>query len=168
MESSHTSTSPSIMSILRIISDDKALTLFNTIALYSGVSGYSMSSLKEIELTSKQYYSRMSGLMKADLIKRHKGKYSLTILGKIVFDAHLNIGKALNYYWKFKAIEAIQTSTSASGLRKEDLLKLIDTLIDNHQIKDILTKELEPLENKATATQEIKQQQHQDMSKRHY
>jgi hypothetical protein len=106
--------------------------------------------------------------MKADLIKRHKGKYSLTILGKIVFDAHLNIGKALNYYWKFKAIEAIQTSTSASGLRKEDLLKLIDTLIDSHQIKDILTKELEPLENKATATQEIKQQQHPDMSKRHY
>jgi hypothetical protein len=47
-------------------------------------------------------------------------------------------------------------------------LKLIDTLIDNHQIKDILTKELEPLENKATATQEIKQQQHPDMSKRHY
>ena len=157
MESPQTTTSPSITSILRIISDDKALTLFNTIALSSGVSGYSVSSLKEMELTTKQYYSRMSGLMKADLIKRHKGKYSLTILGKIVFDAHLNIGKALNYYWKFKAIEAIQTSTSASGLRKEDLLKLIDTLIDNHQIKDILTKELEPLENKATATQEIEQ-----------
>jgi hypothetical protein len=168
MESPETSTSPSITSILRIISDDKALKLFNTIALSSGESGYSVSSLKEMELTTKQYYSRMSGLMKADLIKRHKGKYSLTILGKIVFDAHLNIGKALNYYWKFKAIEAIQTSTSASGLRKEDLLKLIDTLIDNHQIKDILTKELEPLENKATTTQEIKQQQHPDMSKRHY
>jgi hypothetical protein len=41
-------------------------------------------------------------------------------------------------------------------------------LIDNHKIKDILTKELEPLENKTTATQEIKQQQHPDMSKRHY
>jgi predicted transcriptional regulator len=112
-----------------------------------------------MELNTKQYYSRMSGLMKADLIKRHKGKYSLTILGKIVFDAHLNIEKALKYYWKFKAIEAIQTSTSASGLRKEDLLKLIDTLIDNHKIKDMLTKEFEPLENKSTATQEIKQQQ---------
>jgi hypothetical protein len=159
MESPQTSTSPSITSILRIISDDKALTLFNKIALSSGGSGYSVSSLKEMELTTKQYYSRMSGLLKVDLIKRHKGKYSLTILGKIVFDAHLNIGKALNYYWKFKAIEAIQTSASASGLRKEDLVKLIDTLIDNHQIKDILTKELDPLENHATATQEIKQQQ---------
>ncbi|CAN5536691.1 hypothetical protein BH18THE2_BH18THE2_37520 [soil metagenome] len=159
MDSPQTSTSPSITSILRIISDDKALTLFNTIALSSGGSGYSVSSLKEMDLTTKQYYSRMSGLLKADLIKRHKRKYSLTILGKIVFDAHLNIGKALNYYWKFKAIEAIQTSTSASGLRKEDLLTLIDTLIDNHQIKDILTKELDPLENQATATQEIKQQQ---------
>jgi predicted transcriptional regulator len=159
MESPQSSTSPSITSILRIISDDKALTLFNTIALSSGASGYSVSSLKEMELTTKQYYSRMSGLMKANLIKRHKGKYSLTILGKIVFDAHLNIGKALKYYWKFKAIEAIQTSTSASGLRKEDLLKLIDTLIDNHQIKDILTKEFEPPENSATATQDIKQQQ---------
>lgn len=93
------------------------------------------------------------------MIKRQKGKYSLTMLGKIVFDAHLNIGKALNYYWKFKAIESIQTSTSAAGLPKADLLKLIDTLIDNHQIRDILMKALDPLENHASVTQEIKQQQ---------
>jgi predicted transcriptional regulator len=38
------------------------------------------------------------------LVAPKRGKYSLTLLGKIVYDAHPNIGKALSYYWKHKAI----------------------------------------------------------------
>jgi hypothetical protein len=60
---------PSISLILKKISDDKTLTLFNSIAVADG-------------LTTKQYYTRISGLLDAGLIKRHKGKYSLTIIRK--------------------------------------------------------------------------------------
>ena len=49
----------------------------------------------------------------------------------------MTIGKALNYYWKLETLDSIQTSSS-DGLPKEELFKLIDTLIDNYQIKDIL------------------------------
>jgi hypothetical protein len=55
----------------------------------------------------------------------------------------LTIGKALTYHWKLKAIESIEMSASVkSGLPEGELAKLIDTLIDNHQIKDILMKSM--------------------------
>jgi predicted transcriptional regulator len=43
-----------------------------------------------MNLTTKQYYSRISGLLDAGLIKRHKGKYSLTMLGKVVYQSSDN------------------------------------------------------------------------------
>jgi hypothetical protein len=93
-----------------------------------------------MNLTTKQYYSRVSGLLNTGLIKRHKGKYSLTLLGKLVYDAQMIIGKALAYYWKLKAIESIEISSNVR-LPKEELTQLINVLIDNHFIKYILIKE---------------------------
>jgi predicted transcriptional regulator len=96
-----------------------------------------------MNLTTKQYYSRISGLLSVGLIRRDKGKYSLTLLGKVIYDAQLTIGKALTYHWKLKAIESIEMSDSVkSGLPEGELAKLIDSLIDNHQIKDILMKSI--------------------------
>ena len=128
------------MDILKAIADDKALTLFNTIAL-TGKENGCVPSLKEMQLSVKQYYSRMSALMKAGLIKRNKGNYHLTILGKTVYDAHISIGIALNYYRKLKVLESIQSS-SPGQLTKEEFIKLIDILIDNHQIKDTLYQDV--------------------------
>ena len=122
--------------ILKTLSDDKALVLFNTIALANGESEI---QIRKMGLTTKQYYSRISKMINANLIRRKNGKYSLTLLGKIVYEAHMTIGKGLNYYWKLQALDSIQTSSSA-GLPKEEFSKIIDTLIDNHQIKDILMK----------------------------
>jgi hypothetical protein len=134
----NTSLTPSVSTILKKISDDKTLTLFNSIAISMGDRNI---HLREMSLTSKQYYSRISGLMAAGLIRRQKGKYSLTLMGKIVYDAHLNIGKALSYYWKLKAIESIDMSSPGTRLAREELIQLINTLIDNHFIKDFLIKE---------------------------
>jgi hypothetical protein len=131
---------PSISFILKKMSDDKALTLFNSI---SAADGDSYIPLKEMNLTTKQYYSRISGLQDAGLIKRHKGKYSLTILGKIVYESQTIIGKTLSYYWKLKAIESIEMSASgSSGVPSEETTQLINALINNRQIKDILMKSI--------------------------
>jgi hypothetical protein len=140
---------PSITSILKI-SDDKALTLFNSIAVSNGDR---YIPLREMNLTTKQYYSRISGLMDAGLIKRHKGKYSLTLLGKVVYDSQMVIGKALDYYWKLKAIESIEMSSGAS-LPEGELSQLLNALIDNHQIKDILMKTISvsASENRSTVS----------------
>jgi DNA-binding Lrp family transcriptional regulator len=127
---------PSIISILKAISDDKALVLFNSIAVSNKNVRY--IPLKELNLSAKQYYSRISGLLNAGLIKRHKAIYSLTLLGKIVYDSQMIVGKALSYYWRLKTIEFIDMF--GPDLPAEEITQLIDALIDNHQIKDILMK----------------------------
>jgi hypothetical protein len=131
--------STSITYILKKISDDKALVLFNSIAVSSSNDDRYIP-LKEMNLTTKQYYARVSGLTDAGLVKRHKGKYSLTLLGRVVYESQMTIGKTLAYYWKLKAIESIEMSKS--GLPNEERIQLINALIDNHQIKDILMKSI--------------------------
>jgi hypothetical protein len=131
-------TAPSITCILKKISDDKALVLFNSIAVSTDNERF--IPLREMNLSTKQYYSRISGLVDAGLIKRHRGRYSLTMLGHVVYESQMIIGKTLSYYWKLKAIESIEMS--ASGLPYKEITQLIDALIDNYQIKDILMKSI--------------------------
>lgn len=130
------SSPPSIVDVIRAIADDKALSLFNSIAILGEEDGW-VPSIKEMNLTTKQYYSRIAGLLKADLIKRSMGRYSLTLFGKIVYNAQLIIGKVLNDYWKLKAIESIEAS-SLGQLPREEFTALIETLIDNKQLKSII------------------------------
>jgi predicted transcriptional regulator len=130
-------TSSSITSVLKVISDEKALVLFNNIVVCCNDIDRFIS-LKEINLSSKEYYSRISGFLKAGLIKRHKGKYILTLLGRVVYDSQMVIEEALSHYWKLKVIDQIETSHSE--LSTEEVSRLINALIDNHQIKDVLMK----------------------------
>lgn len=87
-----------------------------------------------MNLSTKQYYSRISGLTSAGLIKKKQGQYCLTALGKVVYNAHTVIGKALSYFWKMKAIESIKSSAGRELARE-----VIQSLIDNHQVRDILS-----------------------------
>ena len=129
---------PSVSDVLKKISDDKALTLFNSIAVSNGDR---YLPLKEMNLTTKQYYSRIAGLVDVGLIKRNNGKYFLTLMGKVVYQSQMLIGKTLSYYWKLKAIESVKTSSNIE-IPKEELTQLINALIDNHLIKDILIKSI--------------------------
>ena len=153
---------PSITDVLKKISDDKTLTLFNSIVV-SNEDGNIL--LREMNLSKKQFYSRLSGLMDAGLIRRRKGKYSHTLVGKIVYDAHLNIGKALSYYWKLKAIESIQMSSPGTRPPKEELTQLIDDLIDNDFIKDFLIKDALLFTLKEHQRLQDQQQQQQQQNK---
>jgi hypothetical protein len=127
---------PTLDYILKRTSDEKTLALFHSIAVADGDRS---STLRKMNLTRTQYYGRISGLIDAGLIKRYKGKYSLTLLGKVVYDSQMIISKALTYYWKLRTIESIKTSYGAAH-SNEELDQLIDALIDNHHIKDIIMK----------------------------
>jgi predicted transcriptional regulator len=128
--------SPSLSNILNRMSDDKSRALFNTIALSTGQHSI---LIKKMHLSTKQYYSRISGLTNAGLIKRNQGGYSLTYLGRVVYKVNTTIEKTLNYYWKMKAIESILLSLPAE-LSREDITDLIESLIDNHEIRDVITE----------------------------
>jgi hypothetical protein len=125
---------PSLDYILKRTSDEKTLALFNNIAISDGDKP---ATLRKMNLTTKQYYGRIFGLTDAGLIKRYKGKYSLTALGKVVYDSQMIISKALTYYWRLRTIDSIETPYGAA-FSNEELEQLIDALIDNHQIKDMI------------------------------
>ena len=123
-----------VVDILRTISDKKALYLFETIAL---VKPSSDILIAKTQLTRKQYYSRMSNLMKRGLVKRKNRKYTLTSFGKVVYDIHIIIEKVItNYYWKLKAFDLVEVTNS--GLSKEEHNKILDALIDNEDIKQLI------------------------------
>src|ERR671931_1081914 len=127
-----TSCMTSVVETLKAISNEKALIVLKTVAL-GKVDGNIVRS--KTKLTSKQYYSRMSALLKAGIVKRKSGRYNLTAFGKIVYDAQATIENAINNYWKLKAVDSIEISDE---LPKEELNKIVEILIDNHQIKDRL------------------------------
>src|SRR4029079_3547432 len=124
--------SPLISDLIKAISDDKALTIFNTVALNAGKTDLLISTLG---LTRKQFYSKMDRLMKQGLLVRRNGRYYLTSLGKILYELQSTLGIALNNYWKLKAIYSFQTP---GGLPEFEVNKLIDSLLENSNLKNII------------------------------
>lgn len=124
----------SVVEILEAISDVKSLKLFNTIATKGGSSEDLSVQLK---LSRKEYYSRMSRLMKTGIVKRKNGKHFLTAFGKVVYDAQVTVKKAVESYWKLKAIDSIDLSDEITVKERD---KLIQTLVDDVEIREILSK----------------------------
>jgi predicted transcriptional regulator len=122
--------------ILDAISDKRASDIFRSIALANSNSDILITQLK---LTRKQYYSRMSSLKKAGLVKRQNGRYLLTSFGKVISSAYMNleakIDNALGSYWKLKAIDSMDISLG------QERNKVISVLIQNQEIESLLIKE---------------------------
>ena len=121
-----------VADVLKTISDSGSLELFRIVALTKPDTDILISKTK---LTRKQCYSRISRLMKAGLIRRKNGKYILTAFGKIIYHALVRMENAVSNYWKFKAIDSLEMS---KDLPAGEHKKLIDSLIDNQEIKAIL------------------------------
>jgi hypothetical protein len=124
------------IAILNAISDKKASNLFKRIAT---TSSNSEVLIRDLKLTRRQYYSRISNITRAGLVKRKKGRYLLTPFGKVIYSAQLNfeakIENALKNYWKLEALGSMEMSS------REQSHKVITALIDNQEIKSVLMKE---------------------------
>jgi predicted transcriptional regulator len=129
---------PTVSSILKTISDAMTLAILHSI---TDTNGYKYVYLRRANLTKKQYYSKISGLLLAGLIVRKKRKYSLTTLGRVVTEAQSFIGEALSYYGQLKTIESAEPSAAnGARLQKGQLTQLINTLLDNPRLKDFVIK----------------------------
>jgi predicted transcriptional regulator len=124
----------SLADVLKSVSDDKSLSIFQSIA-HANYNNEEMS-LKKLGLSSKQYYSRISAMMATGLIKRQRGRYYLTPFGKVVYCCTMISKNALNNYYNLKAVECIE----GSDFSNEDFSKLVDALIDNREVREFLTK----------------------------
>ena len=122
-----------VVDILDAISDARALAVYKTIASEKANSNLLITKM---QLTRKQYYSRISKLIKTGLVKRENGRYTLTSLGKVIYDIQITIGVALENFWKLKAIDSFQAADST--LSKEEQTKVFDVLIQNDKIKEVI------------------------------
>ena len=109
----------SLADVLKSIYDDKSLSIFQLIA---DINSNGEISIKKLGLSRKQYYSRISAMVKNGLIKRHSGRYYFTALGKAVY------------------LKAVEVTEAHNNLSNEEFTKLVDALIDNQQVKEILIK----------------------------
>jgi predicted transcriptional regulator len=119
---------PKIINVIKSISNAKSIELFGFIALTKQDTDILISKTK---LTRKQYYSRMSSLSKAGLVKRKDGKYTLTTFGKVIYDSIATMENAINYYWKLKAIDSLEIS---KDIPAEERKKILDNLIGDQHI----------------------------------
>jgi hypothetical protein len=119
--------------IINAIADEKALALFDAIA----VSDDSDSEIliTKVRLSRKEYYMRISRLVKAGLASRKTGTYSLTMLGQIVYQAQLAIDHAVDISPKLKAVDMLKSS---SNIPEGERNKVINFLLSNELNKNIL------------------------------
>lgn len=129
----------STIAIVDAIFDKKASDIFKSVASSQLNTEFLITKLN---LTRKQYYSRMSRLTNAGLVKRQNGRYLLTEFGKVIYfaqtDLETMIEKTVDNYWKLKAIDALEISS------KEQRNDIVCALIDNQEIRSILMREEQP------------------------
>ena len=125
----------SVAKIFESLSDEQSVKLFTTIAA-DGI--YSTELRAQVVLTRKQYYSRISRMIKVGLIKRRSGKLVLTAFGKIVWESQKIVEAANKNQWKLKVLDSIDVSEE---LPKDERRKLLDNLIENRYMREILSKD---------------------------
>jgi len=135
----------SLVDVLGALSNKSALVVFKTIAENNGDSD---SLRTKLNVTRKQYYTRISALLKSGLIKRLNGRYSLTVFGELVYEATTTLEKAFNseYYWKLKALDSFDlASTENQMLSSDERNKIIEVLLrDNQRFRNILSDRVSP------------------------
>ena len=81
--------------VLEAISDLQALTLLRHLA---SKSEDSQALFGQVRITRKQYYSRITNLVKAGLVRRSGPKYAATLLGRVVCEATFILDIAINMH----------------------------------------------------------------------
>jgi hypothetical protein len=122
-----------VAKVFESLSDNVSLGLFTTIA-HESINSVVLRN--KVKITRKQYYSRLSKMMKAGLIKRNNGKLVVTAFGKIVYNVQETIENASSNQWKLRAIDSIELSDELPG---EERRQLLESLIDNKQLREILS-----------------------------
>lgn len=117
--------------LFKCLADEKSLRMFRTI--YDELP-FTISSLN---LTRKQYYSRLNMIINAKLVDKSNGRYRATSLGKVVHKFLDFLGTALaKDYWRFTAIDSLTNSNSP--LPAEEHSKIVSSLIKNKDTMGIL------------------------------
>lgn len=120
--------------VMYALGDRKSLSIIKSIAKQPADTATLRSQLN---LSRKQYYTRLSEMVDVGLIRKYRSNYTLTSFGKMVFDALGIIELGLTNYWKLKALDSLEFAKTAR-VPNEERERILESLIDNMKIKEIL------------------------------
>ncbi len=72
-------------------------------------NGRSDDLMIKLGISRKEYYSRISKLVDTGIIRRIGGEYTLTVFGRILYEARLILAKAVNEHRKLKTIDSVRS-----------------------------------------------------------
>jgi hypothetical protein len=137
-----------VAKVLHAISDEKSWILFNTIATSSDpISNGKVSVdgdggqilISRLNLTRRQYYQRISRLTSLGLIKKKKGRYNISSLGRVLYEIQKTIGVAIQNRWRLQAIDLLENSQHTNKTPVDVKNKVINTLLaDCETVREIL------------------------------
>jgi predicted transcriptional regulator len=122
-----------VSSALRTLADPKIFAILENIAFSDIDRDFLFTHLN---LSNREYYSRISCLLKNGIITKSKGKFSLTSFGRVVCNAQNLIGIALTNYWKLSAIDSLDSSRI---LPSTEYCNILNSLVSDERIKEVLT-----------------------------
>ena len=120
--------------VMYALGDRKSLSIIKSIAKQPADTATLRSQLN---LSRKQYYTRLSEMVEVGLIRKYRSNYTLTSFGKMVYDALGIIELGLTNYWKLKALDSLEFAKTAR-VPHEERERILESLIDNMKIKEIL------------------------------
>lgn len=130
--------SSTVSEVWKCLSDKKSLSILKVIHDSQPVS------IINLDMSRKQYYSKLAKLSRCNLVYRSGGKYTITSLGKIAYGVVQRIAALEKDYWKFVAIDALE-SVANLQISDEERKKIISTIVPDMQTREILISAEQPL-----------------------
>jgi predicted transcriptional regulator len=120
------------LQVLKVIYDDISISMVEMIQNNSETAD---SLTDKLNITHKQYYDRITKLLKTGIIKHKSKVYYITSFGKLIYQAHFKIAKATINLSTLKAIDAIKLR---NDLSRDEYRNVVDGLIGDNELKDVL------------------------------
>ena len=125
--------------ILNSISNSESLQLFSTIALSGGNASKLASKLN---LTRKQYYSKMARLLKTGLIRKQGSDFCLTTFGTTIYEILDELRLISDSYWNSKTLAHYQNLVNNSE-SEDNAIPMLDGQDTNNISADLKLIEVE-------------------------
>jgi DNA-binding HxlR family transcriptional regulator len=133
----HADHQPQVKELFDVISDNISISILRLVS-GQGEQPSPKEIMEKMKISRKKYYSRISKLRSVGLLKVNKdNNIQPSVLGRVVFNVITTLDNATNVYMKLRTIDAVELSGVQT---KEELDKLIDSLIEDENIKSILKK----------------------------
>ena len=118
----------SLSEIFSVLSDDDSLRIIQMIVDHRD------PKITDFE-SPKRYYTRLSKLQTALIIKRNGRSYELTAFGLVIYDMIQTVKLAHDLHWKLQVIDAIEDRVPDVERRQ-----IIESLIADRSIRRSLTE----------------------------